>query len=218
MTIKASSKAAGGSGRPMYMPIHVLPEMSQIDIRDGASTSASNSTNFYTSVDTDHTLLGYEAATLSHTTGTEEQTIVDTGTGQQGVLTQVLLPVITAAGTQTIRVTIDGEVFTFTPEVSPTSTVNKVALGDFMPWASQTNTANSTGFGTKSNTGWGALSEQEYTMLTPKDSLMRGLPIGMVFKDSLKVTMQITGGAYAATSASNKALAAWLTSLPEGLI
>jgi len=213
-----SSVTGGGGGISMFMPIRVLPESGNIFARIGASVNASNSSNFYTGVETDHTLTGFDAATLSHTTGTEEQTIVDTGTGKQGVLTIVLLPNISSVGTQTIRVTIDGEVFTFTPDISPSSTSNKVSLGDFLTWKAQTSATAAVGIGTDANEGWGLLTDQKYTMATPDDSLMRGLPIGMIFKDSLKVTMQITGGAYDATSTTNKALAAWLTSIPEGLI
>lgn len=203
-------------GKSMAMPLLVVPEKTLLTMRDGGSVRHSNLSNFYAAIETDHTKIGYDAATLSNTTGTEEQTIVDTGTGQQGVLTQVLLPSRGADGVQTIRVTMDGKVTEFTPEVSPTDANAKVMLGDFMPWAALPSTTSSIGYGSFENKGWGALTEHEFVMLTPNDSLTRSLPVGMIFKDSMKVTIQTTG-AFTVGSATNKACAAWLTSIPEGV-
>ena len=217
MADKKLSKVVGGGGKALMMPITVVPLETQLWAKvENSAQNATNST-FYTRIGADHTLQGFDTATLDNTTGTEKQTIVDTGTGKEGVLTGVLLPAITAAGTQTITVTIDGSVTTFTPDLSPTSTTNRVLLGDFVPWKATTTTSTGQNYGSADNGGYGTSANQEITFITPIDSLARGLPIGMVFEDSMKVEIETTG-AIEVGSATNKAVAVWLTSIPEGLL
>jgi hypothetical protein len=214
MTILLSSFEGGGS---MMMPIYTIPEKTGLWIRAGLNTFSSNLANFYSlGVEVDNTLIGYETATLSNTTGTERQVVVDTGTGKSGVLTTVLLPAITSAGTQTIYITIDGVEKSFTPSVSPTSTNNRVVFGDYLPWRAGTSASDSLNYGADGNEGWGDLAQKSFYMLNPNDSLTRGLPVGMIFKDSLKIEIQTTG-AFEVGSATNKAVASWLTAIPEGL-
>jgi hypothetical protein len=162
----------------------------------------------YTAIETDHTPVGYDTATLSQAADTTEQTIVDLS--GSGVLTNVVSPPITAGGsTMTIRVTIDGTVTTFT-DVLVTAASSVLMLGGYIHRA--TNTVEGTSYTGLADAGYGA---QTLTMLTPNQVIERG-GIGMVFKASLKVTVQ-GSTALTAGSASNKAIACFSLTVPEGL-
>lgn len=207
-----SSDLVGG-GAVLIMPKFAAND-ADVGAKAGAATvNVSNVAAFYTALELDHTDMGFDTATLITTGDTTEQTIVDTGTGVSGVLTQILTSALSGAGTMTVRVTIDGTTTTFVGTI-PAATFDVMLVGDFVPWAATTTAAQ---YGAINNAGYSVLNDQKFAMLTPKDSATRGLPIGMIFEDSMKVTIQ--GSVSLRTgSATHKAAAAWLNYIPEGLI
>lgn len=209
------STIAGGVAQ-ILMPQYVQ-DGAQLQTKTATGTATtSNIPLFYTNLELDFTSHGFDTATLAPVSDTLEQTIVDTGTGVEGVVTQIITGGIAAAGSMmTVRVTIDGTVTTFTA-VLPVINVDILCIGDFVPWVGSTSSV-SVAYGGGNNVAYPAdLSFFENTMLSPRDSLTRGLPHGMVFKDSMKVTVQgstnLRGG-----STTHKAVVAWLTAIPEGL-
>lgn len=205
---------SGGVQRFMSKIIAVA---SNLNIKTTSNnTESDGGANFYSQgMSADFTGLDFETAQLTNVSDTLEQTIIDTGAGVSGVLTQIKSPAISAAGNITIRVTIDGKVTTFISEATANAQV--MCVGDFAAWqASSVLASNSSGYGDAGNSGYNPINSNKLTMLTPKDSLFKGLPIGMVFKDSMKVTVQASVN-FNAGSASNKGVAAWLNYIPEGI-
>jgi hypothetical protein len=198
------------------MPSIIHPLKTNLKIKIDGNFFDSTSSNFYSNLEIDLTKYGMEIATLANTTGTEEQTILDTGTGKSGVLTQILCPAITSAGVITVRVTVDGIEKSFITTENITTTNEKFFIGDSLPFDTSTTAGNGTGYGSGLAVSYGTALGRELLFLSPLDSLSRGLPIGMVFRDSLKVTIQTTG-AFEVGSATNKAVASFLNFLPEGL-
>lgn len=215
-----SSITGGGGGSGMIMPT-IIVNAANLKLKKGLTTvSASNDSLFYDAIQLTHDILDYDTATLSYDNDSTEQTIIDTGTGKSGVLTQVITPPMDTSGIATIRVTIDGDVSVFTTPLVQTLSSMVFCLGDFATWTPQGGT-NSIGIGSGSNVGYGTTNpsaEQSAAMLTPVDSAMKGLPIGMPFEDSMKVTIQSSTAWSAATGSQRKAAAAWLTYIPKGVI
>ena len=206
------SSITGGSGKGMVMP-QFISDTVDVGIKDGlTSTENSTTAGFYAALELDYSSTVFDVTTLSQLADQLEQTIIDTGTGFEGVLTQILGPRITAGGTVTIRVYADSDVFTFTGVMSTTTKV--LCIGDFVTFSSVT-TAGSQ-YGGANNPGYSANTDQTITMLTPTDTASRGMLIGIPHKDSLKVTVQgsldlIAGGATTKCSVSR------LTYLPKGI-
>lgn len=199
----------------MLMPQYVVDNL-DLNAKTAIGTvAAANTAAFFTAVELDFTPIGFDTATLSPVADTTEQTIVDTGTGVSGVLTQILSPNILAGGVMTIRVTIDGVVTTFTATLADAN-VTVLCVGDFETWRASAATGG-TGHGGNGNAGYASATLQAMTMITPRDSLSKGLPSGMVFEDSMKVTVQGDLNLRAG-SASHKAAVAWLTAIPEGFV
>ena len=210
MTIKV-----GGKGKGMIMPMTTIFEEA-LHIVNGGSTTDSSTALFYTRMEDNHDNGFYDAATLQPVANQLEQTIVDTGTGQAGVLTQVVSGK-TASNDMVVRVYIDGKTHTFTYDAL--SSTSMLCLGDFAPWEPTITPSTSVGIGSVADFGWVTVSASRgFTMLSPEQSAQKGLPIGMVFEDSLKVTIQAVGGNMTVGSTTSKALAAWLTYIPKGTL
>lgn len=209
------SIVGGGGGQERIMPIFTALQ-SGLKIKDGAgSVKLANSTPFYTTIEADHSAGLFDTATLQPVADQLEQTIVDTGTGKSGVLTQVMGA--RTSGTMIIRVYIDGSITEF--EHTPPSSDYVMCVGDFSPWEATNLATSAVGVGSRADIGWVLTnSSRLHTMLSPENSAAKGLPIGMVFEDSLKVTFQAVGSAAIIGSTTTKAVAAWLNYIPEGLV
>lgn len=156
-----------------------------IALKSAASSSfLSNATGFWTAIDVSHTPLGYESVSLATATNTTEQEIIDLS-GQGGVLTQILCPELSASGTVTVRITIDGVVTTITSPVLAFS-AKRFCLGGFI--ISGTTITSGDGVGDGGALDGGYDSAPFTLMLTPIQSLKYN--IGMPYKSSCKVTVQ----------------------------
>lgn len=206
-----------GGGTPMFMP-----SFSCRSAGVGISTNSSNENisteaGFYTAIEADHTTNGFESATLSPVSNTLEQTIVDTGSGKSGILTSVMSPRSSAAASiMTIRVTIDGIETLFT-RIIDTAGDHVMILGVSRPWLATSDTLTNAGYNEGLHVGYFTSNPaQSVSLLTPFDSVTLGLNIGMIFKDSLKITVQCDSN-LTAGSATHKAIASWLNYIPAGL-
>lgn len=173
---------------------------------DAATAAASTAAGFWTAIDLSHTPFGWESVKLAAAANTTEQTIVDVT--DAGLLTHVIAPQLSGAGTMTIRVTIDGTEKTY---VSGTlAAVDRFCLGLFYPWNANTTPQS---YGCATDEGFGIANAQNY-LPTSIDSVNEG--IGLKFETSLKVTIQgsvnITGTANQLNGCAN-----YTTSIPEGL-
>ena len=209
-----SSIVGSGSAGGMVMPA-LTALTTALTIKNGAgSIRESDTSGFYMPIEADQSSGFFETATLQPVSNQLEQTIVDTGTGHTGVLTQVVAA--RTSGTMTVRIYIDGIVHAFVGENPSAAYVT--CVGDFAPWLAQNAAGTPVGFGGVASTGWHTTnSTRQHTMLSPEESAAKGLPVGMVFRDSLKVTIQSTGIDVTVGSASHKAVAAWLNYIPKGL-
>ena len=207
------SSITGGGDSNMIMPVMTL-KASRVEIKDDTlGKVSSTSSTFYTALQLDHTDVLYDVATLQTVSNTLEQEITDTGTGNNGILTQVLTSKITVIGDVTIRVYIDDKpAVEFTHRLSVANDY-VMCVGDFTTWPVN---IEGSGAGILSSNGYGSSAGNVSGMLTPLDTLASGLKTGMVFEDRLRVTIQ---GEFALTtgSTSHKAAAAWLTYIPEGV-
>lgn len=212
------SSIVGGGGKALIMPIYTCRAVGISLSANALQGALSTDAVFYTDLEIDHSLAGFETATLQNVSDNNEQTIIDTGTGKQGILTQSMSPRLGGAGTGivTIRVTIDGK----TTEFSSAHTLSDqvTVIGGIVPWLAQTSSSLEVGYNSGSHVGYYTNgSNQAFSILTPLDMVLMGLTIGMVFEDSLKVTVQVSGTPFLAGSSTHKAMAAWLNYIPEGL-
>lgn len=198
-----------GGAAALYMPEVVS---SQLQMKDGlSSVELDNAAAFWTALSASYTNQGYESVPLTTTADTTEQTIVDT-TGS-GVLTHVIAPALSASGTMTIRVTKDGEVFTF---VSPTLTGaddDRFLIGQLLGHGAQSTAANNTGLSGATDTGFSTV--KRFALMTPVQALLIG-GIGMKFEISLKVTVQGSVN-LSSVAEMNKCAALYTNFTPEGL-
>jgi len=210
--IELNERGLGGRAQ-MLMPQY-MRDRAEVSLKDTVNTSKlANTTAFYSAFETDFTPIGFDTATLIPLVNTLEQEIMNTGTGAEGVLTQIKSSSMNPAGIMTIRVYIDGGspiIFTSTLPL----TTDVLCVGDFVPWEGASGSI-SVGYHGGNNGGYAPIITQNLGMLAPSDSLSRGLPNGLVFKDSLRVTIQ--GGTNLSGTPMDKACVAWLTSIPEGL-
>jgi len=213
MTIEVGGNA-GSAGLRMPM---ISMTAANINLKfSTVGTATSDTVNFYDAVEIAFEGAGFDTATLEQAVDSTEQTIVDTGTGTEGVLTQILTPSINGTTVVTVRVYIDGSVTEFiASEAFPSG--RKICIGDFRPWLAVGNNAVNLGIGSSANVGYDSINSQRVMMLTPIDSALTGLLVGMPFSNSLKVTIQSTNG-WAAGSTTHKACVAWLTNLPKGIL
>lgn len=207
-----------GGGKVLLMPVLAAPAAGVSIGTNPGNENISTEAGFYTAIEVNHTILGFETATLSPVGDTLEQTIVDTGTGKQGVLTSVMSPQSSASpSNMTIRVTADGKETVFTQVIDILNN-SVMILGDTLPWAAQTSNTNSLSYGAGSHVSYFTVaSAQDTVLVNPFDTLTRGLNVGIVFEDSLKVTVQCDANLRTG-SGTHKAFASWLNYIPEGLL
>ena len=204
-----SSVMSGSSGGGLTFP-SVTAFNSLVSIKNGSTTNYSDtSASFYTSLEVSHTNSGFEMATLQQAANTTEQTIVDVSTS--GVLTNIMSCDLSGVGDITIRITIDGKETTITTTVANNS--QKILMGGFTSNEPSSNSGNT--IGSTNDLGFTSNNSREFQMLTPIQVIQQGVA-GMVFKESLKVTIQ--GSVSLETgSASDKCVVGYFASIPEGL-
>jgi hypothetical protein len=209
-----SSITGGGGEKRLIMPQY-SGVASSLTIKDGISTEYNGaSASFYTSLEVDNTDFGFDVATLQANSDQLEQTIVDTGTGSQGVITQIKSPNLDANAGVIIRVYIDDkDPLVFEREILATSSGYTLCVGDFKTWRNDLSGAATVGIGGYFDPGYG--NTKYLIMLKPTSTISEGV-IGIPFSDSMRVTVQGTG-ANLLGSTSNKAAVCWLTSLPSGV-
>ena len=213
----AEAIASIGGGKVLTMPKAVASKPN-LNIKSGTTERNMGESLFYVSIEGDHSDLGFEAATWQPTSDTLEQTVIDTGTGFSGVLTQVLSPRITVTASDvTIRVYIDGGDAVEFVQSLPLANNSALAIGGLMPWLGTNSTAVNTGYGSGSDVGYYTSTSKLY-FSTPFNTLVDGMLHGMIFKDSLKVTVQSSAAPFQAGSSTHKAVATWLNYIPEGLV
>lgn len=212
---KLLSSITGGGNKKLIMPSFSI-DASQLLLKTGPSnTYPSDNASFYTTLDTDFSSLGYETVSYQAASGQDEQTVIDTGTGNSGVITQIKAPTAPSNDPIIIKVYVDGnDPLIFTTE---NSNGRALCVGDFKAWQPTVSTSNSGGgVGAYSDAGFSAAATQYCTYPTPLQSLDNGLNIGIPFSDSMKITVQATVVSWP-VSTSYQASAGWLTSLPKGV-
>jgi len=176
-----------GGGANLIMPeMIVASSTGPLMIKLSGSIALSNQAAFFSSIASTHTEFGYEGVVLSAANNTLEQTIVDIPSGL-GVLTNVVCPILSAAGTMTIKVIIDGVTTIF---LSPNFTTSdlRYAIGNFHPSGGTAVTGNASGLGTSEDRGFTNTSTA-WLMPTSVQSL-QNIQTGMVFRSSLFVSIQ----------------------------
>lgn len=145
---------------------------------------------FWTAMAVPHTGHGFESPSITTALDTTEQTIVDVVSGE-GVLTQVMGPVMSSiSDTATIRVTADGEVFTFVG-AAVSAAINRLLVGHFFQ-----RTLNAADIaiteGARLDYGYEShLLTIGLGLPTPQQTIA-GTSIGIPFENSLKVTVQLS--------------------------
>lgn len=211
-----SGDLSKGGGLPRLMPSYVLRGSNVFIKIDSTAGITADNAAFYTTLGQDFTDLGFETAirTTAMTTATTEQDIMDTGIGNKGVVTQIKSSLPSGAPVDMIiRIYIDSNApIVITEEFTQAN--EALCIGDFLPWtAVATNIAAGYGIGEAAGYGLSA-NVRNLLMLTPKESLTRGLIAGLVFEDRLRVTQQCA--LTAAGTSSNGATVSWLNSIPVG--
>lgn len=174
-----------------------------------STTRTANTSTFFDALEIDHAVQNYGSNTTTTTADTSKQTIASlTGAG---VLTHIMASALSAAGTMTVTVTIDGG----TPKEFTTSTTAadtpRLCIGDFRQWqASASNRATS--IGSKQDQGFGLLMKA--TMTSPLQAIT-DRNIGMIFLESALVEIQ--GSVNLETTVNGEAAIAYLTYIPRGL-
>lgn len=209
MTDKTLSTVIGSGGGSLIFPTLAVSQQRLFMKNSTTAIHAANSATFYTSAIAS-TSSTFETATLEPVADTLEQTIIDTGTGKEGIVTQILTPLLASGAAVTIRVTLDGEVTTLTFTTGGGGAV--VCFGDFLNYSP----SGTLGVGVGGTTDAAFSSIREIYLPTPEDTISRGVNVGLVFEDSLKITIQ-SDIALIVGSSTNKAYAAWLNYLPEGV-
>jgi len=177
-----------------------------------ATLITSDLAGFWTALGLSHTFLGYESNVKSAAADTTEQTIIDVT--DTGVLTGVVCPELSGAGTMTIRVTIDGLVTTFISETLAAG--DRFCIGAFIGHRTQSNANNNTGLGGSSDGGFSVTTIQTlHALITPIQAMELAV-VGMKFNTACKVTFQgsvnITG-----TAELLKAGTCYSLFIPEGV-
>lgn len=190
----------------------IMPEIiaSQVWIkRSTLADELADASLFWAVIDSSKTSRKWESVSLTPTADTTEQTIVDT-TGE-GLLTHIAASELSGSGTMTIRITIDGTLKTF---ISPTIGINtRFLMGAFELFATTEVAANGAGISSGFDGGYGA---GELVTMTTSPQAIRAGGMGMIFKTSLKVTIQgsvnLTG-----TAERVKSAVSYSNYIPEGL-
>jgi len=175
----------GASGGGLIMPIYTTITSGALYMKTAkATTVAANAAGFWTEIDVSHTAAGYETVKLAAAANTTEQTILDIT--DAGVLTHVVAPALSGAGTMTIRVTADG---TETTYISQTlGTQGRFILGQIIGTEGGVTAANGSGLGSALDAGF-SITADRALLPTPTQSM--GIrSAGIKFETSLKVTIQ----------------------------
>lgn len=197
-------------GGGLIMPTFTSVASNSLTLKSAAGTLAQDNTAaFWTAVDLSHTAQGWESVKLAAAADTTEQTILNIS--DKGILTQVVAPKLSGAGTMTIRVTADGVVTTYVSETIDGDA--RFCIGHVLGYSAETSAANGQGIGSANDDGF---SVTPFALLpTPLQTLAEG-NIGIKFDTSLKVTIQgsvnITGTALHLNGCANHSLF-----VPEGL-
>lgn len=181
MTITVGS--SGGGGLIMPQGAGIVTASIRMKTAQATETSADQAA-FWAAIDVSHTPAGYESTKLAAAANTTEQTILDIT--DAGVLTQVIAPELSGAGTMTVRVTVDGTLSTFVSETLATG--QRFFVGHLEMYAGEASAANGIGIGSNNDEGWGIVADRQL-IPTPLQTLSIGT-IGMAFTTSLKVTIQ----------------------------
>ena len=208
--VKIDSTDAASATAGLYMPSMSAASAAAVYIKTAAAAPSANLAAFWTDIDLSHTALGYESIKLAAAANTTEQTIVDT-TGA-GILTSVIAPHLSGAGTMTVRITADNKVYTF---LSPTqAATDRYLVGSFKSYASTTGASINTGIASANDLGF-SNANSRYYMQIPPAAISEAL-IGLRFRSSLKVTIQGSVN-ITATAEELNCCACYTTSIPEGL-
>lgn len=211
MTIKLND-FAGGSGGGLTMPFSVIRQTSLTLKEDASSLPLANNSDFYSALEFNNSQFGFDAATLQLAAVSTEQEIVNLS-GQSGVLTNVISGLDTTANDITIRVTADGELFTFT--ANPFTLFGVVVVGDVLTYRGSNGVTQANVYGNGFDSGFSVTpGDHAKLILTPVQVVMRGLH-GIPFKDSLIVTTQSANAT--AGGGGSKACALWALQTPIGL-
>ena len=174
----------GGASGGLTMPHYSTKNSGALQLKTALTTVvADNVAAFFTALELDHSSKGWETAVLSTVADTSEQTIVDVS--GDGVLTHVVSPVLSGAGTVTVRVTAGTEVTTFVSE--NIDAVSRFLVGHFPQWGGSPTATSSTGLGGSRDEGYNI--DPPSLMPTPTQTIT-GSKIGLVFRGGLKVTVQ----------------------------
>ena len=182
MSVLLSSQFSGG-GSGLIFP-SLASQGINIQIKNGSSSSLSNSAAFWSVIDANHSTLGYVTTSLTTTQDTTEQTIIDLSS-QAGVLTHVICPELSASGEVTVRITIDGKLTTITSFTLAFS-AKRFCMGGFITSDTTATAGDGAGYGSSLDDGY---STSAFTlMINPLQSVVQGL--GIPYKESCKVTIQ----------------------------
>ena len=179
---------------------------SQLLLQIGGSSTNATLAPFETAYNQTHTDFGWESASLDPNIDQLEQTVIDISSS--GVLTHAIHPELIGTGTATIRVTIDGELTAFTS--------NSINLNNKRYWIGDIRSGNNQygstgGFGDTNTPPRG-----DTYAPSPIETMTLG-NIGMVFKSSLKVTIQANGSNIISSQYKRNAYVAYTNYIPEGL-
>jgi len=185
---KVGNAATGGSRwttNAKHLPALVAP-IGNFRIKNAATTNdSSNNASYFAS-------LALRGAQTSITVADTWTTIASVRAS--GVFVAALSPTHTASHTPSIRITVDGTVYTFTPSAAQSAT-HRLCVGHVINGYSTSatdgfivgvNSANDGGFESAAVGGYPVLASGQVSLITPESALMAGLPL-LRFEKSLKV-------------------------------
>ena len=212
MAIKIPFASGGDVVKKLSFPSFSQHPSSFLQLKvSNAVVAASDAGAFWTSLAASHTWKGYEVATFTCVANTTEQTIVDVTSA--GVLTSIISPVIGGGGTITLRITIDGVVTTL---VSPSLiSTDRFLAGAFGGHEATLGSTTPVAIGARVDSGFDQVTTN-YFIPTPPQAAVE-FDVGMVFKESLKVTVQGSVNLIGVAEL-NKGCVSYLASIPEGLV
>lgn len=211
MAIKLSTKTGGGG--VLTFP-YEIGRSSNIAMKENIAVSTLiSAAGFKTAWDIDRSELLIKTASLVASADTTEQTVIDVS--GSGILTHVIHPELSASGTQTIRMTIDGEVLTI---VSPTlaSSGLRLCAGDIKATGYGTSSGSGSGVGSYQDLGYYGTSPYMNTLfVSTSQQAVAVNRVGIKFESSLKVTIQGSVNIHA-TAANATAYVAYYNTIPKG--
>ncbi len=193
----------------MTMPQVVIRAVDLTNKVNNSTLGTSNTSGFWNAFVLDQTAHSWDTVVLSPNIDTTQQEITDIS--GKGVLTQVIGSALTAAGTNTIIVTIDDTTtYTFTSETTAADDP-RFCIGDIRIFEGTTS-ANYAGVGGRTDQGYGLLSKG-FIPIPPQTIVDRD--IGIPFSTRCVITQQTSVNPEA--SHTGKAGVAYTTYIPRGL-